>query len=280
MMSAISKWIALGIAVFGLGLASEQSARGDLIGYWEFDGNGVDSSGGGRDLTLQGGVGFAPGLFGQALDLHGNVNQYAVRPISDPAFNFGANDFTIQIWANFNSMSSEPTLMEKFSGGGGPGWTLTIRGGNDVEFYAQPAFAIDTGFTPTLGVWHQFLVRRSGSVIDLFYDGNIAGSANTAAPIVDSPDPLLIGRRDAADGRGFPVDGRLDEAAIWNNALTDSQIAHLWNNGAGNPVLSAAPEPSTLVLAGVAAVIGVGYVSGRRSHASCEENFPNRRSGG
>src|SRR2546423_128560 len=70
----------------------------NLEGYWEFDGNGNDSSGNGRDLNLVGSPGFTTGLIGLALNLTGDANTYAERPGSDAAFGFGAGDFTIQIW--------------------------------------------------------------------------------------------------------------------------------------------------------------------------------------
>jgi hypothetical protein len=48
--------------------------------------------------------------------------------------------------------------------------------------------------------------------------------------------PLYIGRRNPDDKRDFGMNGRLDEVAIWNRALSDSEIAHLYNGGLGNPV--------------------------------------------
>ena len=92
-----------------------------LIADWSFDNNGNDSSGNGYDLTLVGNPDFAPGRFGQALSLSGDGSEYAVRPIDDPAFNFGSNEFTVQIWANFNNHDTEQNLIEKFTGTDVPG---------------------------------------------------------------------------------------------------------------------------------------------------------------
>ena len=61
-------------------LIATPSLATDLEGYWHLDGNGNDSSGNGRDLTLYGGVGFAPGLFGQALDLPKDNSEFAHAP--------------------------------------------------------------------------------------------------------------------------------------------------------------------------------------------------------
>src|SRR5262249_19266643 len=73
-----------------------------LQAYYAFDGNGLDSSGNGRDLTLVGNPTFVPGKFGQALFFDGTGNQYAIRPVIDPVFNFGSSDFTVQVWVNYS----------------------------------------------------------------------------------------------------------------------------------------------------------------------------------
>lgn len=77
-----------GVFLLVLALGSRAAAQDGVIGYWPFDGSGADLFGGGRDLDLFGGVGFAPGLFGQALDLHSNPSQYAARPGDDQHLRF------------------------------------------------------------------------------------------------------------------------------------------------------------------------------------------------
>jgi hypothetical protein len=102
-----------------------------LLGYWPFDGHGGDQSGAGRHLDVYGAAPYSDGLFGQALDLQNNPNQYAQRPVNDAAFNFGAADFTVQAWVNYYRTFAIPeqTLVEKFDGAG---WTLTSFWGSDT----------------------------------------------------------------------------------------------------------------------------------------------------
>ena len=219
-----------------------------LIGYWQFDGNGRDASGGGRDLQLVGGVGFAEGLFGRALDLHNDPTQYAQRLVDDAVYDFGSEDFTVQAWVNFNDTSREQVLVEKFDGSGGPGWTLTQQGqANNVwHFWTRPgptAWSETQSIDPA--VWHQVLARRHGDVLEVLYDGICVAVDSEPDPVPDTEQPLLIGKRNEFDGRDFPTDGRIDEVAIWNRALTDGEIAILYNSGNGTPI----PEPSTAVLA-------------------------------
>lgn len=233
---------ARGYVVFSavlLTLVCAQVAKADvldgLLGWWPFDGDGTDASGNGFDLNLVGKPGFGPGRFGQALSLTGDVSQYAVRPGDDAAFNFGSSDLTVQIWANFNSHSREQTLIEKFSGCcGPPGWTFTTR--NDLQFW--PLITSGAVSYPT-NEWHQYVARRSGDSVDLFIDGTNVVTGSFFRDLIDSPNPLLIGKRNSDDGRGFPVDGLLDDAAIWSRALSDDEIRSL--HDAGFPL--AAPKP-------------------------------------
>jgi hypothetical protein len=125
-----------------------------------------------------------------------------------------------------------------------------------MEFYSSPFGPIDsTPLSITTGVWHQVVVTRNGSAFSLYFDDNVVGSTVFSGALTPSSNPLLIGRRDSADPRDFAVDGRLDEVAIWNRALSASEVASLWNNGQGM-LISSVPEPSTLVLSGLATLVG------------------------
>jgi hypothetical protein len=163
---------------------------------------------------------------------------------NNTAFDFGSGNFTIQVWVNFNSVSSEQTLLEKFSGSGGPGWTLTTPGGSDLQFYTAGGAILNFGLTIPTGVWQQFVAERNGNTWGLFWDGNLVTSAINSGSIIPSTNPLLFGARDSADGRNFTLNGTEDEVAIWDRALSAQEINALWNGGAGTQV----PEPGTLVL--------------------------------
>jgi trimeric autotransporter adhesin len=241
-----------------------------LDAYYHLDGNGLDASGNGLNLSLVGGVGFGSGLFGQAISLNDNGTQFAARPGSDATFDFGSGDFSIQIWVNFNTVNArEQTLIEKFSGESGPGWTIskvTRSGNNEMEFYSSPFGPIDsTPLSISTGAWHQVIVTRSGSSFSLYFDDNLVGSTVFSGSLDASSNPLLVGRRDSADPRDFAVDGRLDEIAFWNRALSTSEIASLWNDGHGMLIPTASvPEPSSLVVAGAGGLIYLGYCRKRR----------------
>jgi Concanavalin A-like lectin/glucanases superfamily/PEP-CTERM motif len=241
-----------------------------LEAYYQFNGNGLDSSGNGLNLNLVGSPSFGPGLFGQALSLDNNPSQYATLSANPSAFNFGSSDFTIQVWVNFNTFDGrEQTLIEKFTGANGPGWSLTTpsAGGtsNIVEFYGGGVGVVNspTVSIPT-GEWSQVIVERSGTTLSIYLDGSLLVSDTSfVGSITSVTNPLLIGTRDAQDGRDFAVDGKMDEIAIWNRALSTSEIVSLWNGGNGMIIAASVPEPSSVCLMGLGALGALFYARRR-----------------
>jgi hypothetical protein len=158
------KWTAKIAALAALTFCAGEAHAGvftGLEGYWSFNGTAADQSGNGNNLSLHGGATFASGgQFGQALSLDGVEGSYAYQTTNNTAFDFGSSDFTIQAWVNFTSKSSEQTLIEKFTGDAGPGWTFTTPGA--VQFYANPFGAYNGSVSFSTGVWNQFIVERSG----------------------------------------------------------------------------------------------------------------------
>ena len=140
----------------------------------------------------------------------------------------------IEKWINFPSVS---------------GWTLTKLSNNAWRFHDSSLFFDSQPLTIDTGVWHQVIARRDGNAFSIFFDNTEVASASFVSPIADTSAPLLIGRR--GDARGFATNGRIDEVAIWNQALSDTEISLLWNNGAGRQAdnfATSIPEPPTPLL--------------------------------
>lgn len=252
------------VLVFVLARPGRADLMSGLAAYFPFDGTALDQSGNGRHLGLFGGAGYGAGILGQSLSLPGNNASFAQRLADDPDLNFNTTNFTIQVWFNFDTTTREQTLIEKFFGGGGPAWSLTTFP-NALRF-GFDGFAggiLNATVSIPTGAWHHLVVRRDGSAFDLFYDGALVASGSTASPIGSTTQPLLIGKRNPFDGRDFSVDGRIDEVALWTRALTNAEVAALYNNGRGTP-LAVVPEPATWLLVGLSGVAVLAVRRGRR----------------
>jgi hypothetical protein len=229
----------------------------NLQGYWQFNSNGTDSSGMGRDLDIVGGAGYGTGLIGEALSLPGSTSQFAQQAFNDTAFDVGGGDFTIQVWVDFQSLAGEQTLFEKFDGGAGPGYSLTKLSDNRILFFgdgyttlASSATSLDTTN------WHQVIMRRSGDDLDIFLNNMSIASNTVAGSVTPSTNPLLIGERDGA--QDFPFNGLLDEVAFWNRGLSDLEIEQLYNNRNGFAITSV-PEPSAISFLTVLGIFAAGH---------------------
>jgi hypothetical protein len=236
---------------------SADSLSSGLVAYYPLATGSSDFSGYFNNLTLDGGASIAPsvGVFGGgALSLNnsfGSASDFAIAGATNSNLDFGSSPFAIQAWVNFADPSYTQTIIEQFTGGGGPGWSVSYIASGELEFYGSPGsggFAIDESFTPSAGVWYQiFVVDMGGSIalyantagggLNLLGSQSVSGSvpANTGAP----PNPLGIGSRDGGAGLGF--DGLVNEVAIWDRALTTPEMSEL--NTA--PLSALIPEPST-----------------------------------
>ena len=78
------------------------------------------------------------------------------------------------------------------------------------------------------GLWHHWVAVYDGTNSEYLYvDGQVAASANTAtARVIANANDLLVGA-DPDAGQYFR--GVIDEVAIFTNALTATQIGHLYN---------------------------------------------------
>ena len=222
------------------------------------NGSGIDSSDAGLDLTVTEGAGYDSGLLGQALSLS-SQSTYAYRAENDASLNFGSGDFTIQVWANHNSVDHEQILIEKFSDDSGPGWTLSAMTDGRLMLYGDGLsnYLYPSETVLTVGSWNHIIAQRDGSSLELFVNGSSVGSLTISGSITSSSNGVLVGRRNEADGRDFSTNGRLDEVAVWSRALSSDEITALYNDGVGQVI----PEPATLAFLGL---FGGGLLALRR----------------
>jgi len=235
--------------VFVFGFA--QASNADFIASWSGNGNANDSVAG-HNGTLVNGAGFASGQFGQeAFQLNG-INQYISVP-SSTAWDFGSNPFTIALWANFDSISGRPfgaagnTLIADDEGGGNQNkWFFSYLSNGSLGFHINsggtgPIFLTSPNQLPvSAGEWNLFAVTKSGNTYTFYENGTSLGSVINNNPIPAVNARLTIGE---AEGLGY-FDGRMQVIQIYNQALSQQEIAQL-----SNP--TAVPVPSTLVMSSI-----------------------------
>jgi concanavalin A-like lectin/glucanase superfamily protein len=236
------------------------SVTNDVVGRWP--------------ATLRGGAGFGPGLVREAFTLNGN-GQFVEVP-ADPRLNVGTSDFTIELWVRFNTLDGEQVIAEKFvetMSVSTRGWTVTKLPNNVVRLALGAVGNVDSApaGSITAGAWTHLAARRSGQTFTVFQNGSPAASGNFTVNL-DSTSSLKFGHRGnpsdtpgSSDTRDFWLNGAIDEPALYNRALSDQEIASIFQAGAlgkcRRPVMIAfVPPASGLVRVTVKGIAGLPHV--------------------
>lgn len=227
-----------------LDLASATSApqqagqNGTLSGFDPGDlgvaGPGPSDSVGGQLLLGFNAENRAPRFQGNA----GGGNDVIIVP-DEGALNFvGGLKFSIEAWVNGPaSQESGGAIVTKGLGGGGEQYAIDVANG----FYR---FFLWTGGSPNAavaatanigpkGTWQHLaaVFDRAQGWMKLFVNGQQVASASPPATIVNSSQPVSIGARRNANSSNYDLNfnGRIDEVAIYNRALSEVEVRDHYN---------------------------------------------------
>jgi hypothetical protein len=225
--------------------------RTGLAAFWPAGGSTKDIVGGNNSVLLNG-ARFTDGSLelNNAAGIRGGKRSSVFPP---PAIDGGAcvqvpdsdlwafdtHDFTIELWANFNSV---PVFDIGHAQGGvfiskdeGPfnanKWFFALGGGvlnfhiNDPEL--GPVFLVRAPFTPKLKQWYHFAITRQQNVFTIYVNGMAVGSETSDRAIPRSKAPLKIG-----EAEGYYFNGRLNDIGIYQRVLSATEIKGIFNAGA------------------------------------------------
>jgi hypothetical protein len=217
------------LAVIGISPNCAVSAPTGLISWWtgNFTANDEVST---NNSTLENGATYAPGEVGYAFSFNG-VDQYVSVP-DNPAWGFGTNAFSIDLWANFSAVGGAPAFLANDDGGGSTyKWIFWLNGSTLQLHVNTPSgdatYIASYSFSPTVGEWYHIALTRNGSTFLFYVDGSLV-SSNTSTVVIPTPDaPLTIGQ---AEG-GFYFSGLLDEIQIYSRALSASEVQAIYQAG-------------------------------------------------
>lgn len=183
--------------------------------YYRFQGDGTDSSGNGRALTLIGGS-YVAGLIGL-----GSLGKStgAQLPVSV------ATGFTLSVWLQsldsleYDGTGASVSLLSDF-----------VRYG--IQLVATWETSLEVKFDAGVGItelepiglsgWEHAAIVWDGSEARFFLNGGLVRTGNIATV------PEMIDIQGEGD---FP--SAYDELGVWDVALSESQVQQLYNGGAG-----------------------------------------------
>ena len=207
--------------------AEVQSIYGSgLQAYYRLEADGTDDSPNGYDLTEVNTPTYVAGKFGNGANLVSANSQTLTI-----ANNLGmiGGDFSISGWCK-----KETTGVGGYMFGAGTvaaqdqwialGWNSATQ--IIFTFYADDLTATVTDDTD----WHHFVATfdYSTKARKLYFDNSLANS-DTSAGVPASNANSAIGSSPNAGGSAF-FNGKIDDVAIFNRALTDAEVGFIYNN--------------------------------------------------
>ena len=220
------------VLVLGLAISVSEGADPSLVGWWRFEeGSGTtayDSSGNGLDGELVGGVTWTQGRIGGGIELDGTSGYVSV-----PDFELTTDTITFVTWVNgWKGGDWAPLLSSRVVNA-----CEMNFGDNDTLHYTWNGDSSATwGWTggPVIpqDTWTMLAVTLDPEkAVAYVYtdDGGLTQTTNPISHIVQTVGALQIGY--SYDPRY--VQGIIDEAAIFNRALTEQEILGLVMGVAG-----------------------------------------------
>jgi hypothetical protein len=145
--------------------------------------------------------------------------------------NFGSSNFTAECWVMFTSNTAGyQSVMGNQGSGDGQGWIIYTETNNRLYFaYSTTnsgwAASIDTGVTPSVGVWTHLAVVRNGTAITFYVNGVASGTPISTSSAIASPTGnFRIGRYPY-----FPGGARTITAWISNVRLVNGTAVYTAN---------------------------------------------------
>jgi len=178
----------------------------------------VDSSPSPKTVTAVGNaqISTAQSKFGGASIAFDGTGDYLTSP-SNAAFNYAAENFTIEGWFRLNNISSLQTVVSQasFNGSTVDGYAIRINNSKlGVPYYNNtggPIFAVGDVSTLSSNTWYHFALTREGNVFRLFLNGALESTVTSSISIASNK-TLYIGEWEGFTGRN--INGYIDDLRI------------------------------------------------------------------
>ena len=146
------------------------------------------------------------------------------------AFDFGTSDFTWSFWLNYTTHTNYAGLL--FTGHTNSEYRLKFQTSGQILFLQNAdgdSQVADLGTNIVGTGWHHLCLVRSSGTITTHLDGVIVDTNSRTGNINSNGNDLLIGK----NGISY-FDGKLDEIAFWNAALSSDAVQEIYNATANN----------------------------------------------
>lgn len=174
-------------------------------------------------------VDVAQSKFGGASLLQTHSGDDFVSTPDHPDFDFGGNDFTIDMWVRFNNVAAANHGLISYltSAFVNRAFVWYVTGGANLTFEystnGTTPIAVNRAWSPANNVWYHIAVSRSGANLRMFVDGvQLGATYNIGTDVIfNSPETFNIGGKSAVvEG----INGWMDEIRVSNIARYTSNF--------------------------------------------------------
>jgi len=225
------------VLVFGAAVGTANAADPILAGWWQFDGNGLDSSGNGRDGVIFGDPKWVDGKVGGAMDVDGD--DWVEVPGTSAADGFPAMDgeVTWAVWFKTSDAGVINTVLAQ-----GPAGAAHVQGNRSINIEASGVIMIRAHSVGALtsinssavvndGEWHHVAVTiafetdGANDTMKVYIDGDLGGGYESDTVDINqhggvaSDFILTIGARGTT-----PFNGQIDDVRVYDHVLSEVEI--------------------------------------------------------
>jgi hypothetical protein len=234
------------VLVLSIALTSAANAADpNLMGWWKFDGDALDSSGNERHGTLNGSPTFGPGVFGQALECQANPDYVTIDGYKGI---LGTHAFSITAWVKTTNTAIEQIV---HWGAHADGQRVEFRINNNMLRISHGGGNVQGNTDLTDGEWYHVAV----TVIDnaTASSGDVTFYVDGQDDTIESTDPdgwdivanatldVTIGWRPTQQDR--PFIGSIDDVRIYDKVLTQDEILAIMEGGGEAYPFAMGPDP-------------------------------------
>jgi len=178
----------------------------------------------------------------EAMSFNG-TDQY-VEVSNSTAFNLGTA-FTISGWFNFTSNKYQGLI--SFDNNLTRGWFLfQISTSNEIRLFdGTTTVTLKTSYTTT-NQWDHFAITYNGTDVVFYINGVQQTTQAASLDLQTNGNDGVIGNNQFASGRFF--NGKIDEVALFNTALSASKIQQIYDATA---VVGGVPQTANLFTGGL-----------------------------
>jgi len=192
-----------------------------LVGYWPFNGNANDESGNGNNGTVNGATLTTDryGVANKAYSFDGVSNYIAVTRNYQSAF-------SLSIWFNSSNSPQYNPIVDAFDANWevqlkntSPDYVSFINSNNYQEYLST--------LTTSTNSWYHLVCTFSSNTVIFYLNGNQTDQY-TVNPLPNNNGNYYFGA--SLTGADQFYNGSLDDVGIWSRALSQCEIADLYNS--------------------------------------------------